>query len=278
MVVKKATAYCCGQAGGRGKVIRPRAFTLIELLVVVSIIALLVSILMPALKRARLQAWEVTCLSNLHHQGLIFMTYAGDNEGRFPKHDNWWPEYVVPGSNMIEALKNYVGDPEVLYCRVCRRRTGETSRIDGPDCICLAWPEYGGWNRYLSGESQYIAITYDWFFSYQAIDGNGDPVDMRYYNGNKRVRRMTDMRQNAGVASDQCRPWWAMDEPEAMDLDWGLIEDDWDVSINGIGVNHDRDVGGINVLNASLGAEKRLWSELQLKFRIVQDGGSFFYW
>jgi prepilin-type N-terminal cleavage/methylation domain-containing protein len=61
-----------------------RGFTLIELLVVISIIALLVSILMPALARARNTARRVLCLSNLHNMGLAFAQYANDNKSMMP--------------------------------------------------------------------------------------------------------------------------------------------------------------------------------------------------
>ena len=60
-----------------------RAFTLVELLVVISIIALLVSILMPALSRARYQAKKVLCMSNMRQWGLASSSYASDYEGRY---------------------------------------------------------------------------------------------------------------------------------------------------------------------------------------------------
>jgi len=64
---------------------RPRrAFTLIELLVVISIIALLVSILVPALREAREQARRVMCASNLRQIGMMHEFYAEDNNGHFP--------------------------------------------------------------------------------------------------------------------------------------------------------------------------------------------------
>lgn len=62
-----------------------RGFTLVELLVVIGIISLLISILLPALARARQAARDVQCLSNLHQLGTAFQTYANLNKG-------WWPK------------------------------------------------------------------------------------------------------------------------------------------------------------------------------------------
>jgi len=59
-------------------------FTLIELLVVISIIALLMSILTPALSKVKLQAKAAICLSNLHQWALVMKMYAMENRGLFP--------------------------------------------------------------------------------------------------------------------------------------------------------------------------------------------------
>lgn len=72
-----------------------RAFTLIELLVVVSIIALLVSILMPALGRARQQTMKMKCQTQMRAIGQAFVGYMSEKRGFFPQ-DYF---YNNPGTN-----------------------------------------------------------------------------------------------------------------------------------------------------------------------------------
>jgi prepilin-type N-terminal cleavage/methylation domain-containing protein/prepilin-type processing-associated H-X9-DG protein len=62
-----------------------RGFTLIELLVVISIIALLLAILMPALQKVKKQAQATTCLSNLRQIGVATELYANDNDLFIPR-------------------------------------------------------------------------------------------------------------------------------------------------------------------------------------------------
>ena len=78
---------------------RVRGFTLVELLVVIGIIAVLISMLLPVLHRAKEQANRVLCMSNHKQIMLGIAMYANDNKGKAP-HCNWKGQQVafkVPG-------------------------------------------------------------------------------------------------------------------------------------------------------------------------------------
>ncbi len=83
----------------------PRAgFTLVELLVVVTILALLISILMPSLKKARSQTKRTVCASNLRQIGIALNGYLADSNDRLP-----W------ASAMPSKLPFPVDLPEPIY-------------------------------------------------------------------------------------------------------------------------------------------------------------------
>ena len=103
---------------------RRKGFTLVELLVVIGVIALLISILMPALQRAKEQANWVSCLSNMRQLGQAFTMYQNAHKGRFPRpgvnqEQEDWIHWERSRDINNSALAQYIGrpvNPAVFRC------------------------------------------------------------------------------------------------------------------------------------------------------------------
>jgi prepilin-type N-terminal cleavage/methylation domain-containing protein/prepilin-type processing-associated H-X9-DG protein len=91
---------------------RVRAFTLVELLVVIGIIALLISILLPALSRARMTASTLSCQANLHSIGQGLLIYVVDNHGTLPY---GWFSGLWNSNGTGQAGFNPAGESDWVY-------------------------------------------------------------------------------------------------------------------------------------------------------------------
>ncbi len=106
----------------RIKIRNGSAFTLIELLVVIATIAVLLAILMPALRRARLLAQGVACRANLRQLATAWNLYLDDYEGYFYQgkdanlnYGGWQGQGTNPVLGIVpRPLNRYLGLPEVL--------------------------------------------------------------------------------------------------------------------------------------------------------------------
>ena len=122
---------------------RPRnlGFTLIELLVVIAMIALLMGILMPALRKARNSARSAVCKTHLRQWGTIFFLYTTDNDDKF------WDDGPMPGTGdavWLPMLASLYGNVDKFrLCPIASKPSTHQYAIGSLSTYWGPWPFVG---------------------------------------------------------------------------------------------------------------------------------------
>jgi prepilin-type N-terminal cleavage/methylation domain-containing protein len=121
-----------------------RAFTLIEMLVVIAIISILAGMLLPALMRAREEARQANCKSNLKQIGLGIQTYMGAYQGSFP-----YASSANQSDSLALLYPTYISASKIFQCPSTRHNPKITVTGTAPNVVkAFGATQADGWCSY----------------------------------------------------------------------------------------------------------------------------------
>lgn len=137
-----------------------KKFTLIELLIVIAIIAILASMLLPALNNARSMAKRTKCIGNLRQLGVAFANYISDSNSYFPPY--YQDDYSLVW-NWAHALNEdgYLPNNRVYFCPVSETTMSYKCSVINGEASCVRYPDL---------VYPYLYIPYG--YNYQGLGSN----------------------------------------------------------------------------------------------------------
>ncbi len=237
------------------------AFTLIELLVVISIIALLASILMPALGRARKQARAAVCQSNLKQWSSIYVMYTSDNNDRFMAgwSSNQWDgvwmycleDYYGGDASKSRQVSGSGGSGDIRLCPETRRfhsDVGLDQSQGGPDFGWGIWDIESEEDQQFAQMNFYGSYGQNWWVNDIPIDASSLAAKGVTPENNYFWRKTGQRNANNIPVLFDASYWLARphhtNEPAVFNGQWG-----WSALTGGMQrVCVDRHSGGVNML------------------------------
>lgn len=216
------------------------AFTLVELLVVVAIIAILLTLIMPAMRSAREQAKGASCISNQKQIAIAYQYYASDYDGRqmdFDYAEKYWFRQIAPylGDYTFKRLAGSITDTAhlmegVMKIGVCPATTVEGG--GGNVSRTWSWSNFDGktiygsyaaniWVLHDDGDP---SITYPtWYENWAGNKSLAASRIKNYYS----AKNYMDLKPEVPIAADG--KWvdcWPMNDVDVAPLD--LYDGNWD--------------------------------------------------
>lgn len=282
--VAYGTTKCGPKTPAKNRLCTRYGFTLVELLVVISIIAILIALLLPALAKAKQAAVTVSCAANLRSIGQMLFEYSNTYEDAIPfdveTNSTLWPgmPYAPPFSVgwATELYSANSGHPEIQFC--------DTGNYAASNSLPYAWvAQFAGtfmcpaaWSPQLSSVgAPDFATSYacnpNFFFYYGILNGS-------VCNTSFKLSNVQNPTQSIAVGDATQNPWsntgraWADFSWSQTWSNWSPVESDYD-DLNYM-IPPDGMLGGYPQNDAYQGAHASLGWECGLRYRHEQNDAS----